>query len=345
MKDAKKVLFNNNIRITTALIEALKTSGKYEPWASHSHEDQSMMAAASPNSFLEPTGLTGDEYAAWLLDAAQQRGIEIIFAGKERMLLADWTERFAERGITLITPASREMQELLDDKEAFLEDWDHSILPIPRWRTFRDLASFEVGRYHLEGIDPERRLCFKPAHGIYASGFRAIQDPPSLKKFLSGELYEISLASAREMFSSGELPRMLLMQMLEGGERSIDCLAWQGQLIAASVRHKESSSQFVEDRPDLIEAARRIASRYHLSGIFNFQTRDDMPGGRPHMLEINARPSGGLRYAIHAGIDYATLLMDAASGTLPPGAWVEAKPGEYTERRLVHRFGDAWSQA
>ncbi|MFC6619389.1 ATP-grasp domain-containing protein [Deinococcus radiophilus] len=100
----------------------------------------------------------------------------------------------------------------------------------------------------------------------------------------------MSLAAARELFSAPQFPPMLLMEVLEGPERSVDCVAWEGRLIRAVVRRKFGVGQVIEDRPDLTEAARRIAERYGLSGIFNFQTKDQ--AGAANMLEINARASG-----------------------------------------------------
>lgn len=120
------------------------------------------------------------------------------------------------------------------------------------------------------------------------------------------------------------LPLMLLMHTLEGAERSVDCVAWQGELAAAVVRRKSPAGggQYLEDRPDLVQAARQIARRYRLSGIFNVQTKDDLRrrDGEPraHMLEINARASGGLRYSMAAGVNYAELAALLALGLTRP---------------------------
>ena len=117
----------------------------------------------------------------------------------------------------------------------------------------------------------------------------------------------------------GRFSTMLLMHTLEGAERSVDCVAWQGELAAAVVRRKlpGGGPQLIEDRPDLLEAARQIARRYGLSGVFNFQTKDDAQK-RPNMLEINARASGGLRYSMAAGIDFAGLAAALSLGLLRP---------------------------
>lgn len=321
------VLFTKNFSVTAAQLHALKGT-RYAVWASHTDPGHGMLAAAD-HTFLEPRGLLGDDYAAWLLDACVRHGIGLVVPGKERERLAGWQGRFAEAGVTLITPATEAIQRHLERKDEFLRGWDTDILPIPRWATFDSLASFDEAAATLR--QPGVRLCVKPARGIYASGFRVLMDTPDLKSFLGGELYQMSHAAARELFAAGELPTMLLMHTLEGAERSVDCVAWQGELLRAVVRRKGGEGQQIEDRPDLVEAARRISAHYGLSGIFNFQTKDgpDREGRNrtPNMLEINARASGGLRYSLAAGVNFPLLLLDAATGVLDRAALPPVQTG------------------
>ncbi|MFB9994559.1 ATP-grasp domain-containing protein [Deinococcus oregonensis] len=332
-----KVLFTKNFSVTSAQLAALE-GAPYEVWASHTDPDHGMLAAA-PHTFLEPRGLLGDDYAAWLLSACTERGITLVIPGKERERLGHWRPAFAEAGIALIVPTDEATQRHLERKDEFLRAWDASILPIPQWTTFDTSASFEDGLKALntDGV----RLCVKPARGIYASGFRVLMERPDLDSFLKGELYQMSVAAAREMFAGGALPTMLLMHTLEGAERSIDCVAWQGRLIRAVVRRKGEQGQRLEDRPDLVAAAEKIAHTYHLSGIFNFQTKDDN-SRVPHMLEINARASGGLRYSMAGGINFPRLLLDAATGTLDWAALPPVRTGlSVAEDKVVRVLGTA----
>lgn len=326
-----RVLLNKNFSVTAAQIAAVRaeqgaegqgTAAPYELWASHSDPASGMLAAAH-HALAEPYGLSGEAYAEWLLETCVSRGIDVLWAGKERERLANWQARFADAGVQLVVPASAKVQALLDDKAAFLASWETDILPIPRWEAFDTPQGFEQALARLQDTGGAlKRLCIKPARGIYASGFRILEDTPNLDGFLGGSLYTMSLAAARELLSAPSFPPMLLMQVLEGPERSIDCVAWQGRLARAVVRRKYGVGQVIEDRPDLVEAAQRIAKTYNLSGIFNFQTKDDQikgdgaENGQANMLEINARASGGLRYSQAAGINFLRLGLDAATGRL-----------------------------
>lgn len=305
------VWFNKSFTVAARLIEALRGT-RYVAHASHTDPAHASLHAA-PHAFLEPRGLVGDAYAGWMLETARERGIHVIVVAKEREVLADHVDAFAREGVQLIVPATREVQRHLEHKDEFLGGWNPDILPIPSWRTFTDLVTFDEAADALR--TPGTRLCMKPARGIYASGFRVLTDRPSPKSFFGGELYQMTHAAARELLAEGQTPTMLLMHTLEGVERSIDCVAWQGELLSAVVRRKAESAQRIEDRPDLVEAARSIARTYTLSGLFNFQTKDQR--GVAHMLEINARASGGCYLAMAgSGVNTMALLLDAATGTV-----------------------------
>jgi len=52
-------------------------------------------------------------------------------------------------------------------------------------------------------------------------------------------------------------------------------------------------------RHDILDATSRLCADYQLNGVFNAQFREG--GGRPRLLEINPRMSGGIGMACLAG--------------------------------------------
>ncbi|WP_425146110.1 ATP-grasp domain-containing protein [Deinococcus sp.] len=317
------VYFNKNFSVTSAQLERLRQSGQFATLASHSDPTSAMLGAAE-RAITEPKGLLGSAYLNWLLETVQRERPAAFLVGKEAGAVSDRRAEFERLGTQVIAVADAPTLRLLDRKDEFLAGWDASILPIPAWTTFHDAASFEAAiallHAHPGFVPGKTRLCLKPARGIYAAGFRVLTEGRSLKSFLRGELYQMSLDEARRMFGQeGRFQTMLLMHTLEGAERSVDCVAWQGVLAAAVVRRKlpDGGPQLIEDRPDLLEAAQKLTRRYHLSGIFNFQTKDDAQR-QPNMLEINARASGGLRYSMAAGLDFAGVAAGLALGLISP---------------------------
>ncbi|ADV68781.1 ATP-grasp domain-containing protein [Deinococcus maricopensis] len=325
-----RLYFNKNFAVTTAQIKAVNAGGRYVTLASHSDPEHPMLHAAH-EALTEPRGLLGDAYVDWLLDTCARLRVDAFLVGKEPKSVARRAAEFEARGVHLIVPADADTLTLLDHKDQFLAGWDADLLPIPAWTTFRDAAAFEGALAALRAdpafVPGRTRLCVKPARGIYASGFRVLTDGDDLRAFLEGNLYQMSTAEARRLFAQPDLPTMLLMHTLEGPERSVDCVAWRGELAAAVVRRKGAGDvQVLEDRPDLVEAARQIARTYGLSGIFNFQTKDD-GAGRANMLEINARASGGLRYSLMAGVNYAEWAADLARGVRGPADFPAPRTG------------------
>jgi ATP-grasp in the biosynthetic pathway with Ter operon len=322
----KTIYFNKNFSVTSAQLEALRLEGRFATLVSHSDAENSMMLSAS-RTVQEPRGLLGDAYVDWLLQTVRRERPDVFIVGKEAAAVAMRRAGFRALGTQVLTVADAPTLKHLDRKDEFLRGWDTAVLPIPAWTTFDDLPGFEDAiaglRAHPDFIPGVTRLCVKPARGIYAAGFRVLTEGRDLGSFLAGELYQMSYDEARRLFSQTEPkpPTMLLMHTLEGAERSVDCVAWQGELAAAVVRRKLPSGgpQLIENHPDLLEAAHQIARKYQLSGIFNFQTKDAQlaDGARqPNMLEINARASGGLRYSMAAGINFASLAAQLALGEL-----------------------------
>ena len=310
-----RTYFNKNLTGTAAQIRALQFSG-HEIVVSHTDEGNAMLDAArrcGMTHFTEPRFLPQEAYLEYLDVVLREHQIEAFIPGKFVEAIIGQLRRFPQA----IAPGTPEILQQLNDKVAFMQTWPGEILPLAPWVHFRTLAEFDAGREALRhsGV----RLCMKPAQGIYASGFRMLNDTPKIDTFLSGELYEMSTQAARELIAAAgdTWPDYLLMHTLEGAERSIDCAALDGRLLGAVVRRKEEHEQHIELRPDLVQAAQEIAEHYRLSGIFNFQTRDDSQG-RAHILEINTRASGGIRISLASGVNLPALLLDALSGVQRP---------------------------
>jgi carbamoylphosphate synthase large subunit len=104
------------------------------------------------------------------------------------------------------------------------------------------------------------------------------------------------------LMEMGSFRTMLLMEYLDGREYSVDCVGDQGRLVTAVVRRKSSgpgAGQRIDQRADILEATAQLCSVHGLNGIFNVQFRES--GGKPRLLEINPRMSGGIGMACLAG--------------------------------------------
>ncbi len=97
-------------------------------------------------------------------------------------------------------------------------------------------------------------------------------------------------------FGKNDFEDLMVMQYLNGVERSVDCIAQNGRLVACIIRLKSGHDVQVMEANELLEGyIDEIAQRLHLSGVFNVQFKEH--DGTPYLLEINSRPSGGLHKA------------------------------------------------
>lgn len=289
-----RVWFNKGFSVLEHIVRNLGEG--FTAIVSHSQPDSPSLEVAS-EGFLEPKALLGEAYLEYCLERCRELEVEVFVPAKLMAPIRDARKRFAALGTRVLTVADGGVLRHLDRKAEFLSDFDTSICPIPEFRVFRTLEDFDDAV--LELGDPEVKLCFKPSRGIYGHGFRVLTPRESLRNLLSGDTVKMSYERARAVFasaqlsSSGPFEPMLLMHYCEGVERSIDALAYRGKLVQAVVRRKDGEGvQMLEDSESVLEVAEKLAHRYQLSGVFNFQLKEK--GGVPQMLEINARPSGGL---------------------------------------------------
>ena len=132
---------------------------------------------------------------------------------------------------------------------------------------------------------------------------------------LSGEEYVASLAELRVAMSKQEkFGKLLVMEFLDGDEWSVDCLAVHGQLYAAVQRRKFMAQkgvprQYIDNNPQILAMCQQLTKHFSLNTQFNIQFRVGKNGIR--LLEINARPSGGMAMSCLAGVNLPYLLLQS----------------------------------
>lgn len=259
--------------------------------------------------FLEPEGLGESEHAQWALGEMNRLGAAYLIPGHKRAWLSSLPERtgFPAEGLVL-SAGSREIVEGLEDKDwTFREMGVRGLgdLAAP-WASARDAARLREAIRSVRESGA-RRVCVKPARGVYGSGFRFLSPlaAPGLPKRPQSE-WPRRLTEEQALEASlgwGEHEPIVAMPMLRGPELSVDAFARGGKLVACFTRAKRGRTQRAEDREDAKQAARRFAEAFHLNGFFNLQARFDPKDGALKILEINPRLAGGVAYGQAAGFD------------------------------------------
>jgi len=155
----------------------------------------------------------------------------------------------------------------------------------------------------------------KPISGIGGNGFKKIIETMT-------EIDELYLSTgstiakeriARILQDSRNVEPFIVMEYLEGDEFSIDCLAYQGELIRAIPRRKiDLYCQNVEHRIDLIVIAQKLTKKFNLSYLYNIQVKYHK--GKLYLLEINTRMSAGIHKSSLAGVNFLYLAIKLLNG-------------------------------
>jgi hypothetical protein len=298
-----RVLFTDgvsNVREVLGLVRGADRRGELELWASAPAGRLGEVGAAD-RALVEPgRRASAARFFAWCREVCAREKIDLLVPGRHREIFSARRAELAAAGTRVLVAARPEVLHRLERKDLVYEDLREGGARIPGYRVIQTLEGLDRAWAALRPRYP--RLCLKPRQGIFGIGFAVLRGPGErLRPADVEDAPVVSLDTLRRRLARGPFERrQLLMQYLEGPERSVDCVAYQGSLVLAVSRVKLPDRQVMETAGPAIDVARRLCRRYRLDGLFNVQLRDAR--GRPHLLEINARMSGGLSYTASTGV-------------------------------------------
>lgn len=311
----------SSIANVLTLIREADQAGRFHTIYTHPH-NHTAAAEAADEFHPEPKGLAAAAYVDWALEFCREHKIDVFATAKHASALSAARGRFLEHGVRVLSAATSDKLDMIDDKASFYANVDLPLAPPPEFRVFNDIDQFEAA--HAELRPKHAELCVKPARSVYGLGFAVLdEERSSAALLLAGSSYRIGLADLRRGLA--EMPNfrtMLLMEYLDGHEYSVDCVGANGHLVSVVARKKQplpGHGQVIDMRADIVESCAKLAADFGLSGMFNVQFREGRDGLR--LLEINARASGGIGMACLAGpnLPYLALttFVDGHEGVTP----------------------------
>jgi biotin carboxylase len=270
-----------------------------------SHSNPQFVARPLADEFFKESKLPDEQYSKWAVERALQLGIDVIWPSRGARALGVHHDEFAVVGIKLMVCASPETLDVVNDKAFFYKCLENQGLGIPRHRVVKTLEEFKEAARELASNGA--KVCLKPCRSLFGLGFKIIGKADPLSAFLYGDSVHVTIEEAiyRLDVPPDRFPRLLVMELLEGPEYSVDCLARDGRLIRATIRRKSRSiggpEAIIEDT-EILDWSIRLSRIFNLSHIFNIQLIRSQDGLR--LLEINPRMAGGLYYSCLAGVNY-----------------------------------------
>lgn len=261
-----------------------------------SHVDPSSpVLAACAETFLEPDSMTGPDYVDYALQVCRTRGVDVFWPTRHQEAIAAHADRFTDQG-TQVMVSGAEAIALFEDKAATYAEATRLGVPVPDHHVVTTAAAF-IDAYTALKDAGHAQVCFKPVRGVGAEGFRIVHDRPVDFTVLTRKTQDtvayrdaVTALASRDSFDP-----LMVMPVLAGGEVSVDTLSLEGKLLTAVPRFKRSGDRTITlaEAPDLVADTARFVEEHALSYLSNVQFRFDTTG-RPFLLEVNTRASGGL---------------------------------------------------
>lgn len=292
-----RVWLNRTFATNHHVVHMLKNNPDQEPvhvLASHADPDSPVLAAADER-FTDPTHLDAEQYVEFALGFCRDHDVSVFWPTWHQEALAHARGRFEALGVHLMTSPPHTIG-LFEDKARTYEHAARLGLPVPDYRVVTTVEEFTDAYTTIKDLG-HAQVCMKPIVGVGAEGFRIISNGPRTFESLTAKAGDhisytetVALLGQRSVFSP-----YLVMPFLAGGEVSVDALAYEGKVLSAVPRFKRPSTRAVEllDSPELVNWTATLVAEYDLAYLVNAQFRFD-DAGKPYLLEVNTRASGGL---------------------------------------------------
>ncbi len=278
---------------TAALLRALRMNGERSVrLVGTDMSPQAVGRHFCDRFYVVPRG-SDPAFADTMLEVAAGERVDAVLpqSSFDLLGLAEARERFAEAGIAVLVSPPDAIRCANDKAEAYAL-LQRIGVRAPSWR--RVTGGRELRDAAQELGYPDRPVCFKPVFSSGSRGFRVL-DPTvdRAKQLLEGRpgSVAIRLTEALELLPETGGPELLVMELAEGKERTIDGIARAGRIVVGHPKTREAMraglAMYFETQqdPGLMEIARRIVAELGIDHFFNIQLVGD------HVIEINPRIS------------------------------------------------------
>jgi carbamoyl-phosphate synthase large subunit len=233
---------------------------------------------------------SSDEFAPTILELARRHEADVVFpqSSYEVGALAAVRETFPMP----VLVSGPEAIAACTDKFATMDRAEEAGVAIPATRLAQTPDEF---RAHAEELGyPDVDVCMKPPNAKGSRGFRVLSANVdrrwALLEARPGPL-PLSVDEALEAIGDRDFPPLLVMELAQGEEHTVDGICRDGELVLGHVKTREriraGLAMYFQTREndELLDAARRLCRAIGLEWFVNVQFIG------PYLLEINPRIS------------------------------------------------------
>jgi carbamoylphosphate synthase large subunit len=278
---------------TAALLRALRDNGERELTLVGCDMSERAVGRHLCDAFRRVPPGSSPLFAEAVLQLCRDERIDAVLPQSSHDLegLAGARPTFLDAGVTVLVSAPEAIR-TANDKAACYALLDEIGVRAPGWRRVR--GGRELARAAAELGYPLRSVCFKPVVGSGSRGFRVLD--PTVDR-LDQLLHErpgslaLRLEEVNELLPEVGGEELLVMELVEGSEHTIDGIAAGGRVLLGHAKTRESMraglAMYFETLEDdgLVEVARRIVAALGLDHFFNIQLVGEA------VIEVNPRIS------------------------------------------------------
>ena len=278
---------------TAALLRALRENGERDVTLVGCDMSERAIGRLLCDSFQQVPPGSSPIFAEAVLQLCRRERIDAVLPQSSHDLLGLARARadFASSGIAVLVSAPEAIERSNDKAECYAL-LDEIGVRAPLWQRVR--GGRELARAAGELGYPLNPVCFKPVVGSGSRGFRVL-DPTAdrLHQLLHERPGSLSmrLEEVIEILPEVGGDELLVMELAEGGERTIDGIAQGGRLLLGHPKTREGMRaglamyfRTLEDE-GLMQVASRIVGALSLDHFFNIQLVGDV------VIEVNPRIS------------------------------------------------------
>ena len=278
---------------TAALLRALRGNGEREVRLVGCDMSELAVGRFLCDAFATVPRGSDPEFGPAVIDLCSRERVDVVLPQSSHDLggLAASKTALAERGVTVLV-SDPETIRVANDKAECYRLLDEIGVPAPKWQRVAGRAAFRAAASEL-GY-PDRPVCFKPVVGSGSRGFRvldpAVDRAHQLLNERPGNL-AMRLEEVEELLPDDGGAELLVMELAQGGERTIDGIARDGRVVLGHPKTREAMraglAMFFQTLEDelLMAHAGKIVDALRIEHFFNIQLVGDL------VIEVNPRIS------------------------------------------------------
>jgi carbamoyl-phosphate synthase large subunit len=278
---------------TAALVRALRENGERDMWLAGCDMNERAIGRHLCDAFQQVPPGESPFFAENVLQLCRRERIDVVLpqSSYELLGLARASAAFVDAGITVLV-SSAEAIETTHDNAVCYARLDEAGIRVPLWRRVR--GGRELSRAAAELGYPHEPVCLKPVVSSGSRGFRVL-DPEADRhhQLLHGRpgYLAMHLEEVTELLPEVGGDELLVMELVEGDERTIDGIAEHGRVLLGQPKTRQAVraglGMFFQtlDDPVLTQLASRVVNILELDHFFNVQLVGDV------VVEVNPRIS------------------------------------------------------